>query len=393
MSAALEKKALERRQVLDCDTLFEILYRRYEGDVYRLARRLVGRREDAEDVTQIAFLNAYRALSRGKPPRKPRPWLLAIARNVCAGRFRAQQSRPREVVLDPDIVEARPALDGAVVEEFRAALERLSFAYRSVIVLREFKAWSYADIAATLGLSVPAVETLLFRARRALRHELEKAEIMPSVCATDGRKRRALGGLVPLPAWLGKPLSWFGSLERSGLSWNAAGVTAAAVIATGAVVGTGVLPLGPSVTEDSPSAPAGSALPATVWSATIRTSPQPSVPKALGSSASEPVTPQAPSSQGRVLPEPRTVTGSSTMPSPDPSSSEASNLPAAPLPEPPALEPPALPEPPALEPPSLPGPVLDPPSLPAPPLPEPPELEPPGLPAPLPPPPPALPLP
>jgi RNA polymerase sigma factor (sigma-70 family) len=395
MTAVLEKNALERRQVLDSDRLFETFYCRYEGDVYRLARQLVGGREDAEDVTQIAFLNAYRALARGAPPRKPRPWLLAIARNVCSRRFRTQQNRPREVELDPEAVEARAGSDGATVAELRAAMERLSFEQRSALGLREFKALSYADIAAALGLSVSAVEALLFRARRALRHELEQAQVMPSVCASDGRKRRALGGLLPWPAWLGKPFSWFGSLGGGGLSWKAAGVTAAAVMGTGAAVGTGVVSLGLSVTGNPPAAPSVTTLPAARFAPTpdsaeasvVRADIEESSP--TEASLPEPPKLNAPSSAGQLVPESRR--SESSHPStllPDAPRLELPKL------EPPRLPAPALPEQPKVKPPPVPAPARpEPPKLEPPPLPEPPKVELPSLPAPPLPPPPALPLP
>src|SRR5688500_204811 len=101
MAAAPQVVVRAQKRPLECDELFEDLYRGYRADVYEFSLRLVGKREDAEDVTQVAFLNAYRALTRGNAPRKPRSWLLAIAHNVCMRHFRRQRRRPREVQLDP----------------------------------------------------------------------------------------------------------------------------------------------------------------------------------------------------------------------------------------------------------------------------------------------------
>lgn len=412
--------APEQRQTLACDRLFESLYRSYEGDVYRFALQLVGRREDAEDVTQVAFLDAYRALTRGNRPRTPRPWLFAIARNVCWRRFRAQQRRPREVQLDPEIFEARADGDGMIVEELRSALHSLSFEQRSALVLREFQGLTYADIAARLELSAPAVETLLFRARRALREELEKAGVTPSVPA---RRRRVIGGLVPWPASLEKLFRWLDALIRGGVGSKAAGITAAAVLGTTTVIGTGVVPFGRT--------PAGKLPPASVPSTLI--APAPGLAMAPGSAgrASSQALPAVDTSSGahveRDVPEAAQVASAAVAnPAPDagaapgsterePPASHDTQLPSLATPSPPKeltppeLEAPSLPpapsEPPELEPPSLPAPPLpeapelDPPSLPAPPPPEPPELappplpEPPSLPAPSLPPPPALPLP
>jgi len=408
--------APDQRQIFDCDRLFESLYRSYEGDVYRLALQLVGRREDAEDVTQVAFLNAYRALTRGNQPRTPRPWLFAIARNVCWRRFRAQQRRPREVQLDPEIFEARADGDGMIVEELRSALHSLSFEQRSALVLREFQGLTYADIAARLELSAPAVETLLFRARRALREELEKAGVTPSVPA---RRRRVIGWLVPWPS-LEKLFKWLDPLVHGGVGSRAAGITAAAVLGTTTVIGTGVAPFdrtpagqplsaapsaplarGPELAMASGSAgrARSQALPAVGASSAARVERHVREAAQVSSASVATPAPDAEAAPRSTLERGPTASSDTQLPSlatPSPPKEltppelEAPSLPAAPS-EPPELEPPEL------EPPSLPAP--EPPSLPAPPLPEPPELappplpEPPSLPAPSLPPPPALPLP
>ena len=81
------------------DRVFERLYRRHVDDVYRYALAVLGNRADAEDVTQTAFLNAYRAFQSGQQPEQPLNWLIAITHNVCRQRFRDAARQPREVVL------------------------------------------------------------------------------------------------------------------------------------------------------------------------------------------------------------------------------------------------------------------------------------------------------
>ena len=78
---------------------FEGLYRNHRNEVYRAALRKVGDHHEAEDVTQAAFLDAYRAMLRGSKPDLPRAWLLAIAENVRRRRFRTTLRRPREEPL------------------------------------------------------------------------------------------------------------------------------------------------------------------------------------------------------------------------------------------------------------------------------------------------------
>jgi RNA polymerase sigma factor (sigma-70 family) len=161
-------------QRLGTDRSFERLYRKHAGDVYRYALVVLRNEADAEDVTQTTFLNAYRAFEQGERPRAPQNWLIAIAHNVCRQRFRQSQRRPNEVAFEEELAEATVVDDDAVsAEDIRRALGHLAFNQRSALVMRELEGRSYQEIAEILDLSVSAVETLIFRARRALREQLE----------------------------------------------------------------------------------------------------------------------------------------------------------------------------------------------------------------------------
>jgi RNA polymerase sigma factor (sigma-70 family) len=160
------------------DRNFERLYRRHAVDVYRYALAVLRNQPDAEDVTQTTFMNAYRALERGEEPQTPHNWLIAIAHNVCRQRFRQASRRPLEIGLEEDVADqfVEPEDDNAPSpEDIRRALQHLAFNQRAALVMRELEGRSYAEIASLLDLSVSAVETLIFRARRALREQLEGA--------------------------------------------------------------------------------------------------------------------------------------------------------------------------------------------------------------------------
>ena len=165
--------ALFRRS--DDEAAFERLYERHVEGVYRYSLAMLGDASDAEDVTQTTFLNAYRAFKKGTRPEKPSSWLIAIAHNVCRQRFRQAQRRPREVAFDEGIGEAEilePA--GPTADELRRALSELPPNQRAALVMRELEGSSYAEIAGVLGVSVSALESLLFRARRSFREQLEE---------------------------------------------------------------------------------------------------------------------------------------------------------------------------------------------------------------------------
>src|SRR2546426_23374 len=163
-SAAPEIPVLARNQA------FEILYRRYVTDVYHYALALLRNPDDAEDVTQTTFLNAYRAWQRGEEIEKPRNWLIKIAHNVARTRYARSSRRVKEVPLDDHLEQlAVPEEERPNIEGVLRALGRLPFNQRAALVMRELEGRSYVEIADTIGVSVSAVETLIFRARKSLR--------------------------------------------------------------------------------------------------------------------------------------------------------------------------------------------------------------------------------
>jgi RNA polymerase sigma-70 factor (ECF subfamily) len=252
------------------DRAFERLYRKHAGDVYRYALVVLRNPADAEDVTQTTFMNAYRAFERGERPRNPQNWLIAIAHNVCRQRFRQSQRRPHEVAFDEDVAEAVVDEEAISADDIRRALGHLAFNQRAALVMRELEGRSYQEIAEILDVSVSAVETLIFRARRALREQLEEGitchEAERAIsrqldgrlsrkekgalrahlreceeCARFARSQRAQRGAlkslgaIPLPQSL---VSFFGggggAAVGSGLAVKAAAIGAGAIVATGA---------------------------------------------------------------------------------------------------------------------------------------------------------------
>ena len=154
---------------------FELIYRRHARDVYRFALSVVRNPLEAEDVTQTTFLNAYRALERGDRPDRPRSWLLAIAHNAIRSRDRRRLRRPAEVPLD--VAEYRLAAqpdEARAVDELLRALGDLPDAQREALARRELQGQTYTEIAEVLGVSVSAVESLVARARRALRAQRDR---------------------------------------------------------------------------------------------------------------------------------------------------------------------------------------------------------------------------
>jgi RNA polymerase sigma factor (sigma-70 family) len=144
--------------------------------VLGFCRNRLRTREDAEDAAQTTFCYALGALRRGVVPVSETAWLLKIARNVCLNRWAANSRRSRiEIARDPqvlqEVAQGREHRDEELLR-LQEALQRLTESQRRAIVLREWQGLSYAEIGTELGLSQAAVETLIFRARRALAREL-----------------------------------------------------------------------------------------------------------------------------------------------------------------------------------------------------------------------------
>jgi RNA polymerase sigma factor (sigma-70 family) len=154
------------------------LFEAHAAMVLGICRGMLRNAHDAEDAAQQTFLSAYTSLAGGTTPREPAAWLATIARNEC--RTRAHR-RMREPLPDEDLEvaaggdPAEQAVRSEEVESLRHALARLPGQQRHAFLLREFSGLSYEELADELGVTRPAVESLLFRARQQLRVSLRTA--------------------------------------------------------------------------------------------------------------------------------------------------------------------------------------------------------------------------
>jgi RNA polymerase sigma factor (sigma-70 family) len=207
--------------------LTRALYERYAAQIFRYCLHQLGSREEAEDAVQSTFLNAFRGIKRGVVPELEAAWLFKIAHNVCLSRRRSSWRRTRiESPTDFELVEEVAPAPSRLSDELvglQDVLEQMPENQRRAILLREWQGLSYREIAEELEVSQPAVETLIFRARRSLAKGLEEPP-------APAGKRRALRG-----ADLGNLLTALKSLLLGG----GGGAAAAKVAAVVAVVGAG----------------------------------------------------------------------------------------------------------------------------------------------------------
>src|SRR5882724_3249477 len=170
MSAVLQAPVARPTEPVE---LTEYLYENYGQRVFTFCYSRLRNREEAQDAVQTTFIYVLRSLQRGVEPEFELAWLLKIAFNVCreaersVGRIHATTWE----VEDMDELAA-PSADGyegpEQLDALREALATLPERQRRAILLREWQGLSYAEIADELRLTVGAVETLLYRARRSL---------------------------------------------------------------------------------------------------------------------------------------------------------------------------------------------------------------------------------
>jgi len=173
-----EAELIERARHGDHDAYRQLL-RDHERIAFRTAFAVVGSAPDAEDVTQEAFVKAYRALGRFRRGSPFRPWLLRIVANEARNRSRALgRRRAAESLAVPTVVdEASPESRALADEERRrlfAALTRLSQDDRLAIVGRYFLELTDAEAAVVLGIRRTAVKMRVHRALGRLRTLLEE---------------------------------------------------------------------------------------------------------------------------------------------------------------------------------------------------------------------------
>ncbi len=180
----MSEKATAEASKAELDRAFEELYRAHLRDVYSYAYYRVGNHHDAEDLTEQAFLQAYRHFERARREsdgRPLRPWLIRIAHNLASNYHRDRSRRP-EAALDAIEPPSHPHGTEQVVEgreELRLVmdrLQRLSDDRREALIMRFALGMSNREIARALGRSDGATKVLLHRAIKQLEQEMEAEE-------------------------------------------------------------------------------------------------------------------------------------------------------------------------------------------------------------------------
>ncbi len=187
---ALDKALVARFKAGD-ESAFEEMVARYWDRIYAMVLQLLRNSQDAEEVTQDAFIRAHRGLEKFRGDSSFSTWLYQIATNLARNRYWYWWRRKRDKSIsfdqpvggesDTTLAELFPASietpeDVAVTNEFQervaAAMELLNDKHREVLVLRNVRSLSYDEIAQKLQISIGTVKSRIARARESLREKL-----------------------------------------------------------------------------------------------------------------------------------------------------------------------------------------------------------------------------
>ena len=181
----VDQKLVVRVQKGD-KSAFDLLVRKYQHRIAKLVSRFVSDRSEVEDVTQEAFIKAYRAIGGFRGDSAFYTWLYRIAINTAKNYLVSQGRRPPTTDVDADDAELTDAgvnlrdnmtperhmLTAEIAETVERAMANLPDDLRTAIVLREIDGLSYEEIAAVMECPIGTVRSRIFRAREAIDQEL-----------------------------------------------------------------------------------------------------------------------------------------------------------------------------------------------------------------------------
>jgi RNA polymerase sigma-70 factor (ECF subfamily) len=190
----MSDKDVIQRVLAGDSALFELLMRRYNQRLFRLAVSIAGEPSEAEDVLQESYVRAFYALASYGGRGSLGAWLARIVRNEAIDRLRARNSRRNHIAIESELETAR-AEDAAPVSDFNSstdmdpqalaqaadvkhllehAIQRLPETFRTAFVMREVEGLSVEETAEYLEIPPATVKTRTFRARTLLRSYLSE---------------------------------------------------------------------------------------------------------------------------------------------------------------------------------------------------------------------------
>jgi RNA polymerase sigma-70 factor (ECF subfamily) len=194
-----EEAALVERLVARDESAFNELCELYQARIFALSFRMLGRREEARDVTQEVFVQVFKAIEGFRGEARLSTWLFRIAVNLCKNRMKYRSRRADGERELPDGAESSEGLGAGSVERpdqllegielervVKVALECVDPEFRELVVLRDVEDLTLEEIAAVTGLKLGTIKSRIHRGRAQLRAEVERLTGEP---IGQGRKR------------------------------------------------------------------------------------------------------------------------------------------------------------------------------------------------------------
>ncbi len=191
VATELSDEQLHRDLLAQTDGAAEALVRRFGARIYRLALRITGSPEDAQEVTQDSLLRVVRKIAMFKGESALGSWIYRITANAAYEKLRGRRGKDEVSweallpkfdgdghLLDPgrDWTESTedPAIQAEARRRLKEAVDSLPADYRTAFVLHDMEGLSNPEIAETLGISLPAVKSRVHRSRLFLRQRLQE---------------------------------------------------------------------------------------------------------------------------------------------------------------------------------------------------------------------------
>ena len=168
--------------------VFEVLVDRYQTSILNLIYRFVGDRTQAKDLAQEVFIRVWQAAKTYRPEAKFTTWVYRITANLCFNELKSARRKKwfsfnrsdedGKHTFEETLSDSGPSAEDLLLEKERSrqiydALQSLPENQRMAVILKRYDDLSYEEIARVMGCSVPAVESLLVRAKRTLQKKLK----------------------------------------------------------------------------------------------------------------------------------------------------------------------------------------------------------------------------
>jgi RNA polymerase sigma-70 factor (ECF subfamily) len=191
MDILLQSEELMARIAEGDEYAFEILVHRHQTSILNLIYRFIGDRTQAKDLAQEVFLRVWQAAGSYQPKAKFTTWIYRITANLCFNGLKSARRKKwfsfnwfdeeGEHTIEETLSDGAPSAEDILLEKERSrqisdALQSLPDNQRMALVLKRYDDLSYQEIAKVIGCSVPAVESLLVRAKRTLQEKLKNYE-------------------------------------------------------------------------------------------------------------------------------------------------------------------------------------------------------------------------